>query len=126
MIVEDSPSQSAIIASIVENAGHDACVYNELPTGISQILIKEKPDLVLLDLMLLDANGKPMADGFQLCREIKRSPLGIPVIVVSAEGDDDACNWAILQGADAYLQKPFNPEDLLEVMKSVLADEPEE
>ncbi len=126
LIVEDSPTQSAIIASIVENAGHLPCVYNELPTGISQILIKEKPDLVLLDLMLLDANGKPMADGFQLCREIKRSPLQIPVIVVSAEGDEDACNWAILQGADAYLQKPFNPEDLLEVMHSVLADEVEE
>lgn len=126
LIVEDSPSQSAIIASIVEHAGHRPCVYNALPTGISQILTKEQPDLVLLDLMLLDPNGKPMADGFQICREIKRSPRRIPVIVISAEGDEDACNWALLQGADAYLQKPFNPEDLLEVMKSVLASDSEE
>ena len=45
------------------------------------------------------------------------------MIVISAEGDDDACEWAILQGADAYLQKPFAPEDLNEVLNEVLSQE---
>lgn len=122
LIVEDSPSQAAIIATVVKQAGHSASVYSQLPMGITQILTMEQPDLVLLDLRLLDAEGKPMADGFQICREIKRSPKKTPVIVVSAEGDEDACEWAILQGADAYLQKPFAVEDLTALMKEVLGD----
>ena len=122
LIVEDSPSQAAIIATVVKQAGHSAAVYSQLPMGISQILGMEQPDLVLLDLRLLDADGKPVADGFQLCREIKRGPKSVPVIVVSAEGDEDACEWAILQGADAYLQKPFAVEDLTALMKEVLGE----
>ncbi len=120
LIVEDSPSQAAIIATVVKQAGHTAAVYSQLPMGITQILTVEQPDLVLLDLRLLDQEGRPVADGFQLCREIKRNSKGVPVIVVSAEGDDEACEWAILQGADAYLQKPFAVEDLTALMKQVL------
>lgn len=120
LILEDSPSQAAVIASIVEETGNIPCVYTDLPTGISQILSKEQPSLVLLDLMLLGPDGKPIADGFQICREIKRAREPIPVVVVSAEGDDDACEWAILQGADAFLQKPFAPEDLKQVIDDVL------
>lgn len=120
LIVEDSPSQAAIIASVVRQAGHEAAIYSQLPRGIGQILEQEQPDLVLLDLRLLDAEGQPMADGFQICREIKRRKRDLPVIVVSAEGDQDACEWAVLQGADAYLQKPFAVEDLSGLMDEVL------
>ena len=120
LIVEDSPSQAAIIATVVKQAGHSAAVYSQLPMGITQILSLEQPDLVLLDLRLLDQDGKPVADGFQLCREIKRASKKLPVIVVSAEGDEDACEWAILQGADAYLQKPFAVEDLTALIQQVL------
>ena len=123
LIVEDSPSQAAIIATVVKQAGHLAAVYSQLPMGITQILTMEKPDLVLLDLRLLDAEGRPMADGFQICREIKRSVPTLPVIVVSAEGDEDACEWAVLQGADAYLQKPFAVEDLTSLVNQVLGTE---
>lgn len=120
LIVEDSPSQAAIIANVVKEAGHVPAVYSQLPMGIQQLLLKEKPDLVLLDLRLLDPEGNPMVDGFQLCREIKRSSEATPVIVISAEGDDEACEWALLQGADAYLQKPFAVEDLERIMAEVL------
>lgn len=120
LIVEDSPSQAAIIATVVKQAGHVPAVYSELPMGIAQIMQKEQPDLVLLDLRLLDREGNAMADGFQLCREIKRVSRATPVIVISAEGDEDACEWAVLQGADAYLQKPFAVEDLTSIMSQVL------
>jgi DNA-binding response OmpR family regulator len=120
LIVEDSPSQAAIIANVVKDVGHVPIIYSQLPMSISQILTKEKPDLVLLDLRLLDPDGNPMADGFQLCREIKRTSKTTPVIVVSAEGDEDACEWALLQGADAYLQKPFVVEDLSRMMNDLL------
>lgn len=120
LIVEDSPSQAAIIAGIVTQTGHCPAVYTDITSGIGQILLKEKPDLVLLDLMLLGPGGKPMADGFQVCREIKRVMPETPVVVITAEEDDDACEWAILQGADAYLQKPFAADDLTQVISEVL------
>ncbi len=123
LIVEDSPSQAAIIAAVVKQAGHSAAVYSQLPQGIMQILNAESPDIVLLDLRLLDSEGNPMADGFQVCREIKRSAKGIPVIVISAEGDEEACEWAIMQGADAYLQKPFAVDDLTAILSQVLGDD---
>ena len=120
LIFEDSPSQAAVIATLVEQAGFAPVVYNDLPMAVSQILAREEPDLILLDLMLLDEHGKQVADGFQICREIKRHRPSTPVIIVTAEGDDDACEWAILQGADAFLQKPFAPEDLNDVLGEVL------
>lgn len=120
LVIEDSLSQSAVIADLVRQAGHTAVVYNEIRIGISQIIAKEQPQLVLLDLKLLDADGNPVADGFQLCKEIKRSPLKPIVIVVSAEGDEQACEWALLQGADGFLQKPFAAEELTDVLNQLL------
>ena len=121
LIIEDSPSQAAVIADIVRQAGHSPTIITELKVGIGQILHKEQPSLVLLDLRLLDADGNPVADGFQLCKEIKRSPGKPPVIVISAEGDDEACQWAILQGADGFLQKPFAARDLTKAISEVLS-----
>lgn len=120
LIVEDSLSQSAILADIIRQAGHSPVVYNSLPTGISQILLKEQPVIVLLDLKLADADGVQIADGFQLCREIKKSPLKPPVIVITAEDDVEAAEWALLQGADAFLQKPFNLDDLTSILDELL------
>jgi DNA-binding response OmpR family regulator len=121
LIVEDSVAQSAIIADIVRQAGHQPIVYNSLPVGVSQIVLTDQPDLVLLDLRLADAEGNPIADGFQLCREIKKTPLRPPVVIITAEGDDEACQWALLQGADAYIQKPFAPDDLTQIMAEILS-----
>ena len=120
LIIEDSPTQAAVIAELVRQVGYQPVVYTEIRSGIQQILAREQPNLVLLDLKLLDVRGKPMADGFQICREIKRSPWKPPVIVVSSESKEEAAEWAILQGADAFLQKPFAVGDLTEVIREVL------
>ena len=121
LIVEDSPSQAALIADLVRGAGHDAVVVSDLSKGIAQIIKPINPDIALLDLILLGPDGKPMADGFQICREIKRiSKNKIGVVVVTSKGDEDSSEWAVLQGADAFLQKPFKVEDLVAVMNDVL------
>jgi len=120
LIIEDSLTQATVIADVVRQAEHIPVVYTELTIGITQILAKEKPDIVLLDLRLLDTDGNEIADGFQICREIKKSALHPPVIIVTAEGDDEAYEWAILQGADGYLQKPFVAEELITAMNEVL------
>lgn len=122
LIVEDSESQAAIISEIVKEAGHEAMLCPDLRRGISQTVMALHPDIVLLDLILVDAQGKPLQDGFQMCREIKRvSKNKIGVVVVSAKGDEESSQWAIMQGADAFLQKPFVVDDLIAVMNKVLA-----
>lgn len=121
LIVEDSPAQAAIIAEIVKEAGHDAVLCKEFAKGVIPMLSPANPDIVLLDLMLVGPDGKPIGDGFQICREIKRlSKNTIAVVVVSAKQDDASAEWALMQGADAYLQKPFAVDDLLSVIKDAL------
>lgn len=120
LIVEDSPTQSAVIAALVKQAGFIPVVYNNLPVTVKQLLVIEKPSLVLLDLRLIDSEGRAFADGFQICREIKRSSNAVPVVIITSEDDEEASQWAILQGADAFLQKPFSEEELLQVIKAVL------
>lgn len=122
LIVEDSPSQAAIISDIVKQAGHDPVMCPDLSKGIAQILKPINPDVVLLDLVLLGPDGKSVADGYQLCREIKRvSQNRTKVIIVSANADEDSAEWAVLQGADAFLAKPFAVPDLLSVINEVLS-----
>ena len=121
LIIEDSPSQATLISSIVSEAGHEPILAPDPSKGIAQTMLSANPDVVLLDLVLLNAEGKQVADGFQLCREIKRVSNGrTAVVIVSSKGDEDSTQWAMLQGADAFLQKPFVVEDLVEVINEVL------
>jgi twitching motility two-component system response regulator PilH len=125
LIIEDSASQAAVISEIVEKAGHASVIYQDLTKGIAQTFKSIGPDIVLLDLVLLGPNGKPIADGFQICREVKRVSKGkAKVVIISAKGDDESAEWAVLQGADAFLQKPFAVDDLLSVMEEVLGIPP--
>lgn len=121
LIVEDSPSQAAIIANLVREAGHDPVVCTDITRGIAQIMKPINPDVVLLDLVLLGPDGKPQGDGFQVCREVKRvSKNKVGVIIVSSKSDEDSAEWAVLQGADAFLKKPFKVEELIGVLTQVL------
>lgn len=121
LIIEDSPSQAEIISEIVREAGHEPFVCREFAKGVMPMLAQVNPQLVLLDLILLGSDGKQIGDGFAMCREIKRLTKNqVAVVVVSAQGDDTSAEWALMQGADAFLQKPFIVEDLLSVMKEAL------
>ena len=121
LIIEDFPSQAMIISEIVKGAGHKPAVCKDFSKGTAQTVLPLEPDVVLLDLVLLGPDGKPFADGFQICREIKRASKNkIKVVIVSSKGDDESTEWALLQGADAFLQKPFMVQDLLDVVDTVL------
>ena len=119
LIIEDSPTQATVISGIVSSLGYVPAVYHSIPTSVEQLLEIEAPDLVLLDLRLLDVEGAPVGDGFQICKEIKRVNKDLTVFIVSSEPIDEAGEWARLQGADAFLQKPFVPDDLRALIQSV-------
>ncbi len=77
---------------------------------------QEKPDLILLDIMLPEMNG------YQVCRELKSNPetKTIPVVVVTAKSQESDKFWAKETGADDYLTKPFEMEELLQKIQDNL------
>lgn len=72
-----------------------------------------KPDIIILDLML------PGLDGFEVCREIRKKEE-IPIIMLTAKGEDIDKVLGLELGADDYMTKPFNPRELVARMKAIL------
>ena len=105
LVIEDDPNIVDLIRSNLAVRGFDTVVSSDGARALN-LLETEAPDIVLLDLML------PEADGFELCRLIReRSPVAI--IVVSARGGERDKVTALNVGADDYMTKPFSIEELL-------------
>ena len=105
LLIEDDPNIVDLIRSNLMVRGYETCVSPDGSRAL-ELLETESPDIVLLDLML------PNADGFDLCREVReRSNVGI--IVVSARGGQQDKVAALNFGADDYMTKPFGIEELL-------------
>ena len=105
LVVEDDPNIVDLIRSNLAVRGFDTIVSTDGARALS-LLETERPDIILLDLML------PEIDGFDLCRQVReRSTVG--VIVVSARGGDRDKVAALNLGADDYMTKPFSIEELL-------------
>jgi two-component system KDP operon response regulator KdpE len=105
LVVEDDPNIVDLIRSNLTVRGFDTVLSMD-GSKVLTLLDIEQPDIVLLDLML------PEADGFELCRQIReRSPVAI--IVVSARGGERDKVTALNMGADDYMTKPFGIEELL-------------
>ena len=119
LLIDDDPNLILLVKDYLEFRGYNVTSAENGREALN-ILEKETPAVILLDLNLLDEDGNQVADGFQICREIKRSSQNVPVVVVSAEDESEATEWALHQGADAFIQKPFAVSDLLEVLNRVL------
>jgi two-component system KDP operon response regulator KdpE len=104
LIVEDDPNIVDLIRSNLAVRGFDTVV--SAGTKVLTLLDTEEPDMVLLDLMLQEA------DGFELCRQI-RERSNVAIIVVSARGGERDKVTALNMGADDYMTKPFGIEELL-------------
>jgi len=105
LLVEDDPNIVDLVRSNLSVRGFDTIVSADGMRAL-QLLETEEPDIVLLDLML------PEADGFDLCRQI-RERSAVAVIVVSARGGERDKVTALNMGADDYMTKPFSVEELL-------------
>jgi two-component system KDP operon response regulator KdpE len=104
LVVEDDPNIVDLIRSNLAVRGFDTVV--SAGNRVLDLLAAEQPDMVLLDLML------PEADGFELCRQI-RERSAVAIIVVSARGGERDKVTALNMGADDYMTKPFGIEELL-------------
>ena len=112
LIVDDDPGLRELLADYLGRNGFRVSHAAD-GRGLWAALEREPPDLVILDIML------PGDDGLVLCRTL-RAHSTIPVIMLTARGDDTDRIVGLEMGADDYLPKPFNPRELLARIKSIL------
>lgn len=115
LIVDDSPSQLMSIRRIVEKLGHDALTAEDGAAGV-EAAKRELPDLILMDVVM------PNLNGFQATRALTRDEATqhIPVVLVTTKDQETDRVWGMRQGAKAYLTKPFNENELVDIIKQVL------
>jgi DNA-binding response OmpR family regulator len=108
LVVDDSESMVRMIQNVLERGGYRTIGISD-PQKVEQTIDAEMPNLILLDVVMPERNG------FQICRALKNSEayMGIPVILVSSKSTASDRYWAEQQGANAYVVKPFVPEELL-------------
>ena len=112
LIVEDDDALRETLEIGLRSNGFDVC---QAATGLDAIPVfeKNKPDLILLDLML------PGKNGIEICREIRQSS-GVPIIMLTARTDDNDMIRGLEAGADDYVTKPYKIEVLVSRIKARL------
>lgn len=116
LIIEDDPSFLRAISHIVEKEGYNVTSASNGMTGL-RMAKEDKPDLLILDVML------PGIDGFEICSQLRNEPqtAKLPIIMLSAKGQDADKTTGLKVGADEYLTKPVDRAVLLEKAKALIA-----
>lgn len=112
LVIDDDPGLSGLLAEYLGSRGFRVDVADDGPGGLER-LRGGGVDLVVLDVMM------PGMDGFEVLREIRRD-ASVPVVMLTARGEDMDRIVGLELGADDYLSKPFNPRELLARIKAVL------
>ena len=117
MVVDDEPYIARVIKFKLEQEGYAVISANDGITGLDRIR-QEKPDLVLLDVMM------PGLTGYEVCQQVKADAdlQGIPVVFLTAKGQERDREQGLNLGASDYITKPFSPNRLLELVKSMIGN----
>jgi len=115
LVVDDSLTELHVITGYLESAGYQTITAGNGEEGLS-VARTELPDLVLMDVVM------PGLNGFQATRKMSRDPAtqDIPVVMITTKDQDTDREWAMRQGATAYLVKPVSALELLGVLKGIL------
>jgi DNA-binding response OmpR family regulator len=112
LIVEDDPNVSEVVVRYLERDGFDVRLIADGRKAVAEAL-HDLPDIVVLDIML------PGLDGLEVCRRL-RAKAPIPIIMLTALGEESDRVLGLELGADDYLAKPFSPRELVARVRSVL------
>jgi len=115
LIIEDSKTTSVVLKEVLEAEGHTVVTAGDGVAGIA-LARREKPDLILLDLLL------PKLNGYEVCNAIKRdnNTRHIPILVISTMDSPESIEKVKTCGAKNFMKKPYNLEDLLREIKRLL------
>jgi two-component system alkaline phosphatase synthesis response regulator PhoP len=116
LVADDEPALLRLLEFVLGRRGY---IIQGVTNGNAaiEVLKTESPDLVILDVMM------PGLDGYEVLTFIRETPRleGLPVVMLTARAQLDDIQRGLTLGADAYLAKPFDPEELLSVVESLLS-----
>jgi two-component system, OmpR family, alkaline phosphatase synthesis response regulator PhoP len=117
LIADDEQNIVISLEFLMKREGFDVSIAVDGAEAIDKIR-SEMPDLVLLDVMM------PKKSGFEVCQEIKSDPAlkSVRVLMLTAKGRDTEVAKGLALGADAYMTKPFSTKELVERVRSMLAE----
>lgn len=112
LVVDDSQAEIRLMQSMLQERGFYAVGISD-PTKIEETIEEERPNVILLDVVM------PQRNGFQVCRDLKsHEPYSkIPVILVTSKTAPSDRYWGEQQGANGYVAKPFTPDELVSAIK---------
>ena len=113
LVVDDDPTVSDVLRRYLEQAGCEVRLAADGADGLAAIAA-QRPDLVVLDLMM------PGIDGLEVCRRVRRQLPDLPVVMLTALGEEADRVLGLEVGADDYVTKPFSPRELVLRIRSVL------
>ena len=115
VVIEDEADILEVLQYNLKREGYRVHASRNGEDGLD-IVRRENPDLVLIDLM------RPGLDGLEVCKRLQADPVtsAIPVIMVTAKGEESDIVLGLQLGADDYVTKPFSPKELLARVKAVL------
>ena len=111
-VVEDEATIAAAVAARLRAEGFEVEVAHDGPSGVS-LCERVRPDLVVLDVML------PGMDGLEVCKRVQRD-RPVPVLMLTARGEETDVLVGLGVGADDYMTKPFSPRELVARVRALL------
>ncbi|MDR4480998.1 MAG: response regulator [Nitrospira sp.] len=115
VVVDDSYAELQLIEGYLKSANHTVVSYPNTDK-LEDKLAVDKPDLIVLDVVM------PGRNGFQTCRDLKNDDRfkAIPIVLCTSKGQESDKFWGQQQGANGYVVKPFKAEDLVVAVKRAL------
>lgn len=115
LVVDDSWTELTMIATSLRNSGFEVVTAVDGDEAVEKVY-KESPHCIVLDVVL------PKQNGFQLCRKLKNSEMSrhIPIILLTSKSTSLDKSWGLRQGADLYMTKPFNEDELVASVRSLV------
>ncbi len=112
LVVDDEPMVTEVVGRYLRREGYEVTVAADGATAL-RLAGQMAPDLVVLDLML------PVVDGLEVCRQLRKDSQ-VPIIMLTARGEESDRIVGLELGADDYMVKPFSPRELVARVKAVL------
>jgi len=118
LVVEDSPTYLRKIAGFLQGLGYEVSTAIDGEEALEKAM-RENPSLIVLDVIL------PKKNGFQVCRQLKTTPAtqGIKILMMTSKSQDSDRFWGLKQGADEYMTKPFDDNELVTSVAKLLSQD---
>ena len=118
VVVDDDRTVTVLVKKYLEKSGYEVTAVNEASEGL-ELAMTRKPDLIILDVMM------PIINGFNFCRLVKAEEdcKDIPIILLTSRNKLKDVEIGLEMGAEAYLIKPLNIEELLRTIKVIESGE---